>query len=284
MLRAANPDDRPALIALLQAEDAAWSGAAPLSDEELGDVVDRFPEALVAVGDGGGRVVGLGAVSEAGGTLLALDPAADCDAVLPGLVEWIEARGGAHELHGYAADTQRLAWFEAHSYPYTRSLYDLVRDGGRLDAPGWPAGVLVTGYVPNEDDKADTAIHRLIYRDARWGEVPGHSERTLESWRAAHAAGRCFVARHGEQPVGWVSSTVYPDGRGWISQIAVAETARGAGLGRALLLHAGADLLEHGATSLALGVSAANAAALRLYESTGFTIDREWRYHGPRVS
>lgn len=282
MLRAATPEDRPALIALLRAEDVAWTGDDSVSDEELGDVLGRFPDARVFVA--GERVVGLAAVSDAGGTLLVLDPAVDVDAVLPELVDWIEARGGAHELHGYAADERRLAWFEAHGFPYTRSLYDLVRDTDEpLPAPSWPDDFMVSGYVPNDEE--DPAVHALIYREAGWAEVPGHTDRSLASWQAIQSPDqRRFVARRAGAPVGWVSGVAYPDGRGWIEQLAVAKSARGLGLGRALLLHAGADLLDRGATSLALGVSAANAAALHLYESAGFTIEREWRYHGPRVS
>jgi ribosomal protein S18 acetylase RimI-like enzyme len=280
MLRAATPDDRPALIALLRAEDRAWADDDGVSDEELGDVIDRFPEALVRV-DGSAQILGMAAVSDAGGTLLVLDPEADPAPLLPELVDWIEARGGAHELHGYAADVRRLAWFEAHGFPYTRSLYDLVRDTtAPLDPPSWPVSVVVSRYVPNDEE--DAAVHDLIYREAAWAEVPGHTDRSLESWRAIQSPEhRSFVARRGEQPIGWISGIAYPDGRGWINQIAVARSARGTGLGRALLLHAGADLLTHGATTLALGVSAANTTALRLYESTGFSIEREWRYHGP---
>src|ERR1700709_753087 len=150
MLRVATPDDRAALIALLRAEDLAWTGADDgLSDEELGDVIGRCAEALVGV-EAGERGVGLAAVSEAGGTLLVLDPATDPAVVLPELVAWIEARGGAHELHGYAADVRRPAGFEGHGFPYARSLYDLERDGGAppLAAPAWPTGVSVTRYVP----------------------------------------------------------------------------------------------------------------------------------------
>ena len=287
MLRAATPADRAALIALLRAEDLAWTGEDSISDEELGDVIDRFPEALVA----GGRRRRARAGSSA--SARSATPAGRCwswiraptrTSVLPELVDWIEARGGAHELHGYAADRARLAWFEAHGFPYTRSLYDLVRPAGAppLAAPVWPVGVSVSRYVPNDEE--DPAVHGLIYREAGWAEVPGHSDRTLESWQAIQSPDhRSFVARRDGGPIGWVSGIAYPDGRGWINQIAVAKSARGAGLGRALLLHAGADLLAHGATSLALGVSAANAAALRLYASTGFTIEREWRYHGPRT-
>jgi ribosomal protein S18 acetylase RimI-like enzyme len=282
MLRPATPADRAALIALLRAEDAAWTGEDAVSDEELADVIDRFPEALLEVD--GTRVLGLAGVNDDDGTLLVLDPGVDPALLLPGLVDWIEARGGADELHGYAADTARLAWFEAHGFPYHRSHYDLVRDTrAPLDTPSWPLGVLVSRYVPNDEE--DPAVHDLIYREAAWAEVAGHTDRTLDSWRAHQSPDhRSFLARRDDQLVGWISGIPYPDGRGWINQFAVAESARGAGLGRALLLHAGADLLAHGATSLALGVSAANDAALGLYRSTGFTVEREWRYHGPRVT
>jgi hypothetical protein len=40
MIRPATPDDRPALIALGLAEDAAWSGAAPVSAGEVGEFLD----------------------------------------------------------------------------------------------------------------------------------------------------------------------------------------------------------------------------------------------------
>ena len=53
--------------------------------------------------------------------------------------------------------------------------------------------------------------------------------------------------------IGWVAGRVFSDGRGWVEQLAVARSARGLGLGHALLLHSLAELRERGATSLALG-------------------------------
>ena len=88
---------------------------------------------------------------------------------------------------------------------------------------------------------------------------------------------RGWIARRDGRPAGWVAGRVYADGRGWIQQIAVARSARGAGLGRALLLHALAELRAGGATSFGLGVQAANAAAIGLYRDIGFTVTREWR-------
>ena len=72
---------------------------------------------------------------------------------------------------------------------------------------------------------------------------------------------------------------MFSDGRGWVEQLAVARSARGLGLGRALLLHSLAELHERGATSLALGVQGENENAIGLYRDVGFEIEREWRVY-----
>src|SRR5205823_5972884 len=118
-----------------------------------------------------------------------------------------------------------------------------------LASAAWPSDVAVAPYRPGEDDGA---VHALVYVDAAWAEVPGHVQRPLEAWRTMLAEYRGFLARRDGRPIGWVAGRVFSDGRGWIGQIAVARSARGAGLGRALLLHSLADLRSRGATSLAL--------------------------------
>jgi ribosomal protein S18 acetylase RimI-like enzyme len=77
---------------------------------------------------------------------------------------------------------------------------------------------------------------------------------------------------------------VFQDGRGWVEQLAVARSARGLGLGRALLLHSLAELCSQGATSLATGVQAENENAIGLYRDVGFEVDREWRVYALRRS
>jgi ribosomal protein S18 acetylase RimI-like enzyme len=61
--------------------------------------------------------------------------------------------------------------------------------------------------------------------------------------------------------------------------LAVAMSERHRGLGRALLLHAFADLQPAGGGDLTLGVEAENAAALGLYRSVGLEVEREWRVY-----
>jgi ribosomal protein S18 acetylase RimI-like enzyme len=86
-----------------------------------------------------------------------------------------------------------------------------------------------------------------------------------------------WVARRDGRAIGWVVGRVFDDGRGWVEQLAVARSARGLGVGRALMLHSLAELLSRGATSLATGVQAENEKALGLYRDIGFVVAREWR-------
>jgi ribosomal protein S18 acetylase RimI-like enzyme len=273
MLRPATPADRPALIALALAEDAAWSSAPPVSEEEAGEFIDLSGPRVIFERDG--RLAGYAVAREAGGTLLILDPAHDPGDALEALVAWLAERG-RHEVDSYARDVRRIAWLEANGFTYLRSGFDLQRGVDSPLAPAvLPSGVAVARYRPGEDDEA---VHALVYVDAAWGEVPGHHERPLEAWRSTlKPESRGWVARRDERPVGFVVGRVFSDGRGWVDQIAVARSARGVGLGRALLLHSLADLRSRGATSLALGVQGSNESAIRLYRGVGFEVEREWR-------
>src|SRR4051794_30364828 len=276
MLRPATPADRPGLIALALAEDAAWSGAPEVSAEEAGEVVDQHGGGVVFERDG--RVAGYAAVGEGGETILLADPGDDPGPALEALVAWLGDRGD-DEVDAYAADARRIAWLEAHDFTYRRSFFDLDRG---IDPPlppaVWPSGVAVARYRRGEDDDV---VHALMYADAGWGEVPGHSELSLEAWRSMLAPEYLgWVARRDARPVGWVAGRVFSDGRGWVEQLAVARSARGEGLGRALLLHSLAELRDRGATSLALGVQGGNENAIRLYRGIGFELAREWRVYG----
>jgi ribosomal protein S18 acetylase RimI-like enzyme len=157
-------------------------------------------------------------------------------------------------------------------------LHHLQRGTDQPLAPTvWPNGVAIARYRPGEDDEA---VHALIYVDAAWAEVPGHTQRSLEAWRSTLTPDdRGWVARRDGRPIGWVAGRVFSDGRGWVEQLAVARPARGLGLGRALLLHALAELHQRGATTLALGVQGENENAIGLYRAVGFEVEREWRVY-----
>ena len=271
-LRPATLADRDALIALGLAEDAAWSGADPVSAEEAGEFIDAFDPGVVLERDG--RVAGYAAAREGGGTILLADPA-DALPAIEALVPWLVERGH-RQIDAYARDAQRIAWLEARGFRHLHSGFDLRRDADPPPpVPAWPGGIALARYDAGADAEA---VHALVYVDAAWADVPGHSDRSLDSWRAGLGPEYSgWIARRDGRPVGWVAGRLFEDGRGWVDQIAVARQARGEGLGRALLLHALAELLEQGATTLALGVQGANDTAIRLYRDVGFEVDREWR-------
>jgi ribosomal protein S18 acetylase RimI-like enzyme len=275
MLRPATPADRPDVIALALAEDAAWSGAPAVSAEEVGEFVDSCGPGVIVERDG--RVAGYAAAGEGAETILLVDPGDGPGPALEALVAWLGERGH-HEVDSYARDARRIAWLEANGFIHRRSFFDLQRGINPPLAPAvWPSGVALARYRPGEDD---AAVHALIYVDAAWGEVPGHTRRSLEPWRSMLTPEyRGWVARRDERPVGWVVGRVFDDGRGWVEQLAVARSARGLGVGRALLLHSLAELCSRGATSLATGVQAENENAIGLYRDVGFEVDREWRVY-----
>jgi ribosomal protein S18 acetylase RimI-like enzyme len=179
----------------------------------------------------------------------------------------------------FAGDTARVAAFERHGLRHLRSSFSMARavSAGPVPPAEFPNGVTVAPYRFGDDDQA---VHRLIYIDAAWASVPGHAERDLDQWR--DMVRRCrsaLLARRNRRPVGWVTSRVLASGRGSIDTLAVAIDERDRGLGRALLLHAFADLQLAGVRDLTLGVEAQNAAALGLYRSVGLEIEREWRIY-----
>ena len=68
---------------------------------------------------------------------------------------------------------------------------------------------------------------------------------------------------------------MHPDRFGEIYVIAVHPDFRGRGLGRMMVLHGLAAIRRKGVSSATLFVDESNVAARGLYESLGFTLERE---------
>ena len=279
MLRSATAGDRDAVFALGVAEESAWFGAAEVSAEEVGEWIrdeGGMAPGVLAVDDAG-RVRGFASPGRHEAVFLA-EPACT-DAVAEELLPWLLERRGVVELMAFAGDAARVAAFERHGLRHLRSSFSLARPDAaeRLPAAAFPEGVEVARYRLGE---ADEAVHRLIYVDAAWASVAGHAERDLEGWREIVRRGRStFLARRDGRPVGWVTARLLDNGRGWVDTLAVATSERRRGVGRALLLHALADLQRAGARGLGLGVEAENESALGLYRSVGLAVEREWQIY-----
>jgi ribosomal protein S18 acetylase RimI-like enzyme len=284
-LRPATADDLAAIDDLQRRYDVAWFGASEHSRDEVAEwmgYADPLVDNSLLLLDGDRPVAA--ALRFGTDSLVAVDPEADAVAVYERLLPWFAERPGMTEV--LSRDEASLAAVEAAGWTYSKSTFDLLADVTpelKIAEPVWPVGVALRDF-----DVADAAaIHRLIYVDAAWAELPGHPERGFEEWQ------RVFVTQHtipsqqvvacrGERIVGVAMGRTWDDGTGWISQLATAKDERGRGIGRAMLLEALRRRIAAGATSLGLSVQAANRAALQMYLAAGLKIDREFRtYKAP---
>lgn len=278
--RAATADDLAAIADLQHRYDLAWFGASEHSVAEVAEFLgyaDPLSEnsALAFVDD---RLVAVG-LRFGCDTLLTVDPRTPSTPVFDRMLPWFAERTGCVEV--LSKDEAALAAVEAAGWTYCRSTFDLIVEVTpelQLAEPVWPEGVTARDF-----DLADAAaVHRLIYVDAGWADVPGHRPRDYEQWRRIFVtehtvASQQVIASRGSRIVGVAMGRTWDDGTGWISQLATAADERGRGLGRAMLLEALRRRVAAGATSLGLSVQAANRGALRMYLSAGLEIDREFR-------
>jgi ribosomal protein S18 acetylase RimI-like enzyme len=129
--------------------------------------------------------------------------------------------------------------------------------------------------VATEDDAADVARLMIGFRD--WWD------RTEPPNAAFHSGVRRLLADPGAEfllagdpPVGVCQLryryAIWTDSQDcWLEDIYVEEHARGRGLGRELVEAAFERARERGCARMELDVNEANAGAVKLYESLGFT-------------
>jgi ribosomal protein S18 acetylase RimI-like enzyme len=279
MIRSVADGDRHAIFALGVAEEAAWFGQAEITAEEIGEWIEEeggVASGVVAVDDAG-TVRGFAAPGRHQAVFLS-DPAR-ASLLTDELLPWLRERCDVVRLMTFAGDMARVEAFERHGLRHIRSSFSMARADsvGPVPVAAFPTGVEIAPYRFGDDDQA---VHRLLYVDAAWASVPGHVERDLDQWLdTVRRCGSAFLARRNGRPVGWVAGRVLTSGRGSVDMLAVATSERHRGVGRALLLHAFADLQLTGACDLTLDAQAENAAALGLYRSVGLEVEREWRMY-----
>jgi mycothiol synthase len=143
-------------------------------------------------------------------------------------------------------------------------------------APAWPAGVVVTRYERDRDERAAYLLSETAFRTG-----PGYEPQAFEAWRVTWGRptridpALTTVVFDGDGALAGMATAALQDGgRAWLSQLAVDPRLRGRGLGRALLVETFRLARAAGASSVGLDVNAANASARRLYESAGMHV--EW--------
>jgi ribosomal protein S18 acetylase RimI-like enzyme len=91
-----------------------------------------------------------------------------------------------------------------------------------------------------------------------------------------------LVAERRAKPVGFAVLRMDARGEGHLDAIAVADAARGHGVGRALLREIELETLERAGRMLSLVTADSNLAALGLFLRAGFTIVQRIPRHYPR--
>lgn len=98
----------------------------------------------------------------------------------------------------------------------------------------------------------------------------------LAAWRGDDVVGYAFVGIEGPDPV-WYTG----DSRAELIHLSVAEDARGAGVGTAIMNAVDAELERRGVEDVEIGVDMANHEAVRFYERRGYRRDFHIFYGSP---
>jgi GNAT superfamily N-acetyltransferase len=289
--------DVAAVAELMMAAEIAAYGGTTFSQADLEDEwahLDLERDARV-IRDGGGRVVGYGALEEREGCVR-----------VEGCVH-PEARGrGLGELLATALEQEaagRGAWRVQHSVfevdAAARGLLESLGYGVvrvfremriELDAPPppatWPAGLRVDAFDPDSDAAAFHAAHEEAFAD-HWD----HPARDFAAWSKIHLASERFdpalwcVVRSGDEIAAGTICTGETFGGGWIAALFTRRPWRRQGIGAALLADAFGRFWERGERSVGLGVDAESATgAFRLYERAGMTPALGWVMYEKRLS
>jgi ribosomal protein S18 acetylase RimI-like enzyme len=181
------------------------------------------------------------------------------------------------EEHAPDARHEELATFAARhgavagegSVVLGRQLLDPTGDGMVGEVGPTPAGIALRAFEEH-DRVAVATLHDALFPSTH---TPGH--------RLDEGTDRLvWVAVRDGEVVGYVAAERQEEGEGYVDFLGVAETARGCGLGTALVDTACAQLRARGCPSVHLTVRTSNVAARRVYARCGFTEERilvPWR-------
>lgn len=172
------------------------------------------------------------------------------------------------------ADKARVALVTGRGYRQVRVFGRMVTSLDRqLDEPRWPPGIVVRHFQRGADEAAVHAATEEAFRDHFRPDAMN-----LDEWlsfrfeRSDLDLGLWWVAWAGDEVAGSLLAFETPLG-GYIDELSVRRPWRRAGVGRALLLQAFAELRRRGQPQAFLGVDTVNpTGAMRLYESVGMTL------------
>ena len=177
-------------------------------------------------------------------------------------------------LNAWLPSPEAEGFARKHAYERVRSFWLMARDGAPPRAPEWPPGITLKYHEASERQFQDLSD---VYNDSF--EHHYHSTRTdAGDMRALYTRpgfrpDGYVLAYRGGRPAGFCRCDLH-EGRGEITVLGTSQSARGIGLGRALLRW-GVQWLERERTPrVTLLVDGENEGALRLHRSEGFEVVR----------
>ncbi|WP_240506810.1 mycothiol synthase [Thermoactinospora rubra] len=190
----------------------------------------------------------------------------------------LDLTGGRLRLwaHGGSPGAEALA--RSMGFERVRSLWQMRRSlFAPLAAPSWPDGVRLRTFVPGQDEEAWLKVNA-----AAFANHPEQGAWTLEDLRRREAepwfdpAG-FFLAFRDSRLVGFHWTKIHGSSEhghepiGEVYVVGIDPSQQGTGLGKALTLAGLRHLRSRGLAQAMLYVDEANQAAIRLYESLGFS-------------
>jgi mycothiol synthase len=281
-LRAPNPDDAPAVLAVLVARDLVDLGVpeytlGDLLDEWRSSDVDLATDARVTEADDG-RIVAYASVQRRG-SFAVVAPDHEDRGIGALLLRWTERRerergNDRHRQWIAASNTGAKELLVGAGYELVRSYWRMARPlDDQLPAPGPLAEGLQLRPIDVERDAV--ALHALDA--ASFAASPDYIPEPLTAFREEHlqahdfdpALSRVIVAE--DRIVGFLFSRRWPGEVGFVDLLGVDPDHQGRGLGMLLLLTAVVAYAADGLGEAQLGVASDNARGLRLYERVGMT-------------
>ena len=275
--------DVPALVALMNAADAADGATPDMTEEDLRvwwAKVDFGHDARLVLG-GDGEAAALLAMQRWGDDVEAfgfVHPAFRGRGLGTSLVGWSEQRAAelsAPRIRNVALTSSEAACrlLEARGYEPAHYFWRMRIDlPAPLADPRWPAGIEVGTMAEGEERRYHDAIDETFAE--QWDYIPeSHDEWRERKLRREHFdRSLWFLAREGDAIAG-ICQCSLRFGGGWVSAIGVRPAWRRRGIGLALLLHALHEFQRRGEPSVALGVDAQNpTGATRVYERAGMRV------------
>ncbi len=280
-MRAALEESEVAGALAVVREATAADGAGPLSEHAV--LALRAGRAGLTIVDGDPQGSGGGVVAYAH-----LDPARDGEPATGELVvhpafrkrghgrallrALLAEAGGPLRVWAHGDLPAAAALAEAEGLARARALFQLRRPAaGPLPEVELADGVRLRTFEPGGDERAWLRLNGRAFADhpeqGAW-TLDDLRDREAEDW--FDPAG-FFLAERAGVPAGFHWTKAHPGGIGEVYVVGVDPDAQGLGLGRALTLAGLHHLRDRGLDEFMLYVDESNTAAVRLYESLGFT-------------